>query len=625
MARSERIAFLESKAYNLRLLSLKQTTQAGSGHPTSCLSAADIVAVLFFYTMHFDPQDWHNPDNDHFILSKGHAAPVLYAAWAELGIVKAHDLLSYRQMNSPFEGHPTMNFSRTEAATGSLGMGLSIGLGMALNARKDNRNYKTYVLLGDSEIAEGSVWEAVQLAAHYKMDNLVAIIDVNALGQTGQTLYVHHSDILQRIFTAYGWHVHQVDGHDIPALCAVMDSLKESYGAPVVILANTIKGYGIDGIEGKNGFHGKAFDKTEYQTIVQHMQERFYAAAHYEGGYAWHPNLPIPAPHPVSYHAPLSHESLLANNSYALGDRESTRKAFGKALVVLGSQDDRVMVLDAEVKNSTYTEFFQEQFPDRFIECFIAEQNMVSVGVGLDRLKKKVFMATFASFLSRAHDQLRMAAIGRSTIKVVGTHAGISIGQDGPSQMGLEDIALMRGLPESIVLYPCDAVSTYKLVELMATYDRGIAYLRATRMETPVIYDAGDHFTLGGLRVLKESDNDRACIVAVGVTLHEALKAHDLLLKEGISVAVVDLYSVKPLDAKRLEALGRKSSGRIITVEDHYEAGGIGEAVSAALSASDVKVERCAVMHVPRSGKPEELLAWAGIDAHGIVKKVKRV
>lgn len=622
----ELIPFLEYKAFNLRVLSLQQTTQAGSGHPTSCLSAADIVAVLFFHTMAYDIHNFYNPDNDHFILSKGHAAPLLYAAWSQVGLINPHDLLTYRHIDSRFEGHPTPRFEYAEAATGSLGMGLSIGVGMALNGKIDKRLYKTYVLLGDSEITEGSVWEAVQIAAHYKLDNLVAIVDCNKLGQSNETLYAYDPVTLEKIFSSFGWHVHTVDGHNIGDLVSVFDSLKESYGAPTVILAQTIKGFGVHDGEGAMNFHGRPFTKHELATIIPEMQQRFYGAAHYDQ--AMHVQVirsPQPAPHAIVHHEFIDKTFSLLSLTYQKGDYEATRKSFGKALVGLGSVYDSLVVLDAEVKNSTYTQLFDDVYPERFIECFIAEQNMVSMGVGLNHCKKMVFMATFAAFFSRAYDQIRMAAIGRSTIKLVGSHCGVSIGQDGPSQMGLEDIAFMRAIPHSVVLYPCDAVSTYKLVTCMAQYNEGITYLRTTRMETEVIYDQAEQFVIGGLKVLHESDNDVACVVAAGVTVHEALKAYAILQEKGISIAVIDLYSIKPLDRASLERVGTKASSRIITIEDHYHEGGLGEAVATALATASLMIESCAVTGIPGSGQPDEQLARAGIDAAALIKKVMKL
>lgn len=576
--------------------------------------------------MSYDIHNFYNPDNDHFILSKGHAAPLLYAAWSEVGLINPHDLLTYRQAHSPFEGHPTKRFAYTEAATGSLGMGLSVGVGMALNGKLDNRLYKTYVLLGDSEITEGSVWEAVQIAAHYKLDNLIAIVDCNRLGQSNETLYAYDIEKLEKIFTSFGWNVHVVNGHNISDMIALFDSLKQTYGAPTVILAQTIKGFGVHDVEGLINFHGRPFTKHELASIIPQMQERFYGAAHYDTTrYAQTIRLPEYAPNARAHHEFVDKDFSLLSLGYKKGDYEATRKSFGKALAALGAVYDRLLVLDAEVKNSTYTQFFEEDFPKRFVQCFIAEQNMVSMGVGLNHCNKMVFIATFASFFSRAYDQIRMAAIGRSTIKLVGSHCGISIGQDGPSQMGLEDIALMRAIPHSIILYPSDAISTYKLTACMAQYNEGIAYLRTTRMETEIIYDHTEQFFIGGLKVLRESDNDVACIVAAGVTVHEALKAYELLQQKKISIAIIDLYSIKPLDSKTLERVGKKSGSRIITVEDHYHQGGLGEAVATALALTPIMVESCAVSAIPASAKPEEQLSFAGLDAESLVKKVMRL
>ena len=612
-------AFLEHSAYNMRVSTLKMTTQAGSGHPTSALSAADLVAALFFYAMHFDPQNPQNPNNDRFILSKGHASPILYAVWKELGVLSEQDLMTYRQFDSCLEGHPTPHFTRSEAATGSLGQGLSIGVGMALSARIDQRDFYTYVMLGDSEVAEGSIWEAAELASFYKLDHLIAILDCNRLGQTTETMEGHDVGIFVERFAAFGWHTLVVNGHDIHDIVIAFDEAKKMCDKPIIIIAKTLKGFGVEKAENKNGFHGKAFSKEELPLILQNMQERFSDAAK-KTNYAWEPQLPIQKNKKND-----GKEGLKFNIPTFESDKKiSTRKAYGLALAELGACMAEVVSLDAEVKNSTYAEFFAEKFPDRFIQSFIAEQNMIGMAVGLAARGKVPFASTFAVFFTRAFDQIRMAAIGRAPLRLVGSHAGVSIGQDGPSQMGLEDIAMMRTIPHSVVLYPCDAVSTVKLVELMANRSTGISYLRTTRAETPQLYDANEIFEIGGCKILKQSDHDVACIIAAGITLFEALKAYEQLQKEGIAIAIIDLYSIKPLDSETLLSVAQKAGKNIITVEDHYREGGLGEAVVYALHNQDVQIKCLAVDKLPRSGKPEELLAYEGIDAAAIIKSVQK-
>jgi transketolase len=611
------IEFIEHKAYALRVWSIKAPAQAGSGHPTSCLSAADIVAVLFFYAMRYDPYHYNNPDNDRFILSKGHAAPLLYAAWHELGLVTDEEILSYRKFGSPLEGHPTRRFKYAETATGSLGIGLSVGVGEALCAKLDKRDYRTYVLMGDSESSEGSVWEAVQLAEYYKLDNLIAFIDVNNLGQSSETMLDYKIKQYVERFSAFGWQVFDVDGHNIKSLMEVIDKAHQVVGKPVMIIAKTVKGYGVDFSAGLQGFHGKAFTGEKEQKALEDLRKNFPQAAAYAAQNDWQPK--HPKPNAVAFDSATA-IVIMENSEYKKGEMIATRKAYGTALALLGDICDAVVSLDAEVKNSTYAEIFETVHPERFFQCFIAEQNMVGMGVGFDCRGRIPFISTFSSFFSRAHDQIRMAAIGTAALRLVGSHCGVSIGQDGPSQMGLEDIALMRCLPESIVLYPCDAVSTHKLVEQMARYSNGISYLRTTRMETPVLYDNDEQFPVGGCKVLRKSDKDVACIVAAGVTLHEALKAYEFLAKQNIFVSVIDLYSIKPIYGATLLDVARKSNNTIITVEDHYLEGGIGEAVMSALCNENIIFHTLGVNWLPRSGAPEKLLAVEFIDAQAIIR-----
>jgi transketolase len=613
--------FLEHKAYKMRVESLQMTTQAGSGHPTSALSAADMVAALFFYAMRFDPKNIKNPNNDHFILSKGHAVPILYAAWKELGQLTQDELLTYRRFGSPLEGHPTARLEYVEAATGSLGIGLSIGAGKALADRLDKRENFTYVLMGDSELTEGSIWEAAEIAAHYKLSHLVGIVDCNRLGQSTETIHGWHAQRYAQKFEAFGWKTVVIEGHDMLQIVSALDKARASHDHPTMIIAKTIKGYGVDRVENKEGFHGKAFSKKELEEILPQMEARFATAAANGNSFAWQPNIPVVKNNDLQ----KNEEIIFHPMNYKKGELIATRFAYGQALAHLGAVSKRMVVLDAEVKNSTFADIFEQKYPERFFQCFIAEQNMVSMGVGFARSNKLPFISTFACFLTRAHDQLRMAAIDQSALKVCGSHAGVSIGQDGPSQMGLEDIAMMRAIPESIVLYPADAPSTQALVEHMAQYDKGISYLRTTREKTPVIYDENESFEIGGCKILYSTNADNLLIVAAGITLHEAIKAREQLLQEGISVAVIDLYSIKPLDTVTLEKIAKTSSQKIITVEDHYLQGGLGQTVAAALVNKGFEVHNLAVTQLPMSGNPDQLLAWAGIDAQAIRAKVKQL
>lgn len=615
--------FLEHIAYNMRRSILLETSTAGSGHPTSALSAADLVAALFFHAMQFDPKNPDNPDNDRFILSKGHASPVLYAVYKELGVLSEHDILTYRKFDSVLEGHPTPRFRWAEAATGSLGQGLSIGLGMALAAHMDQRTYTTYVLMGDSEIAEGSVWEAAEIAAFYELDTVVGIVDCNRLGQSTETIEGYHLEHYARKFEAFGWHAIIIHGHDMGAIMHALDEAAGIKKKPTVILAKTIKGYGVHEAENKEGFHGKAFDKRELPELLDQLAHHFEEASHYTLNYAWKPSIPkaiqvIKQPHDCS-------SVNMPNPDYKRGDIVMTRKAFGQALAVLGNACSDIVSLDAEVKNSTYADIFEAAHADRFIQCFIAEQNMVGMAVGMQKRGKIPYCSTFGAFFTRAFDQIRMASVGRSPLKLVGSHAGVSIGEDGPSQMALEDIAMMRVIHESCVLYPSDGVSAWKLVARMVDYKDGIAYLRTTRMGMPVIYDQTEEFPIGGCKVLAHSGKDRVCVIGAGITLHEALKAYHELKQEGILIAVIDLYSIKPMDSKTVIEVAQTSENKIITVEDHYNEGGMGQAITAALCNTNINIYRLAVQRMPRSGTPEELLSYEGIDAQAIIRQVKQL
>jgi transketolase len=609
---SSRVSALRNIATRLRIDSVRSTTAAGSGHPTSCCSAADLTAAIFFSEMRYDPRNPHDPDNDRFVLSKGHAAPLLYAAWAEAGIISRDEVLKLRRFDSDLEGHPTPRLPWVDVATGSLGQGICAAIGLALNARRINSDYRTYVLLGDAEIAEGSVWEAAHAADHEKLDSLCGIVDVNGLGQKGPSLWNHDMPAYVSRWQAFGWHVIAIDGHDMDAILAAFDEARSTKGKPTMIVAKTIKGKGVSFVEGRPGWHGKPLKKgDEADRAIAELERQFVPE-----------DLPAAQPRPRSVpRQPAKPPVPLEPPSYALGDTVATREAFGTAITRLGANDDRVVALDADVGNSTFSEKFEHQYPKRFFEAYIAEQVMIGAAMGLAARGAIPFPSTFAAFLSRASDFIRMAAISNSNIKMAGSHAGVSIGEDGPSQMALEDLAMMRAQPNITVLYPCDAVSTDRLVERMA-YHSGPAYIRTSRPKTPVIYGPDDTFHIGGLNVLREAGNDEATIVAAGVTVFEALDAHELLSKQGVSVRVIDLYSVQPIDTATLVRCARETKGRLITVEDHYVGGGIGDAVAAAVAGHGFSVHRLAVREIPRSGAPEQLLDYYGISARHIVDAV---
>jgi len=609
-----RIATLNHRAARLRILSVRATTEAGSGHPTSCCSAADVVAVLFFAVMRFAPHDPKHPNNDRFVLSKGHAAPLLYAAWAEAGAFNPDDLLRLRTLESDLEGHPTPRLNFVDVATGSLGQGLNAGIGLALNARLDRSGYRTYVLMGDGETMEGSTWEAAEAARHFQLDNLCAIVDVNRLGQSDPTMLQHDMEAYRARWSAFGWHAIVVDGHDTTALLNAFEQAAKTTGKPTVLLARTLKGKGVSFAEDKPDWHGKAFKKgEEADAALAELSARLLPSS---------PAIDIRLPNPPA-NAPAA-ATPVAPPEYRPADSVATREAFGAVLVKLGEANPRVVALDADVKNSTFTDKFGKKFPERFFETFIAEQNMVGAGVGLASQGKIPFVATFAAFWTRAYDFIRMAAISRANLKLMGSHVGVSIGEDGPSQMGLEDLAMMAAQPGVVVLYPSDAVCTHWLTVLAADH-HGMVYLRTGRPKTPILYTNDEPFTIGGSKVLRESATDRLTVVAAGVTLFEALKAHDELARQGIAIRVVDLYSIVPIDRATLVACGRATNNLMLTVEDHYAHGGIGDAVTAAVNCDGVRVHKMAVTEIPHSGKPEQLLDRYGISARHIVEKIKKL
>jgi transketolase len=612
------VARLRNIATQLRIDSVRSTTEAGSGHPTTCLSAADIVAALFFAEMRFDPADPQHPDADRFVLSKGHGAPLLYAAWAAAGAFPREAVMDLRKIGSDLEGHPTPRLPFVDVATGSLGQGLAAGVGIALNARRIGSEYRTYVLVGDGESAEGAVWEAAQVAAFQQLDNLCGITDVNALGQSGGTMFGHDLEALARRWRAFGWHAVAIDGHDIAAILQALAEARATSGRPTMILARTFKGRGVSLFEGADNWHGKPLKKgADFDRAMAELDAQIVATDD--------PAPVIPKPARRHDEGPLpDFAAAMPAPAYRKSDAVATREAYGAALVALGAIDARVVALDADVKNSTFSDRFERAYPDRFYQNFIAEQVMVGSAMGMASRGALPFPSTFACFLERASDFIRMAGISNLNIKLAGSHAGVSIGEDGPSQMALEDLAMMRAVPNATVLYPCDAVSAERLTALAASTP-GPVYLRVSRPKTPVIYDAGEPFEVGGSKTLRAGDADVATVVAAGVTVFEALAAHASLSAEGIGIRVIDAYSIQPIDRDGLIAAARATGLRVVTVEDHYATGGLGDAVSEALGSLGARVHRLAVREIPRSGAPAELLDRYGISARAIIDAVRRL
>ncbi len=611
MAHGKKIETLEKLARLIRYYILKSTSQAGSGHPTSALSATDLMTGLLFsgaFKFNVDAPDL--PNNDRLIFSKGHASPLFYSLWAAAGKLEEKDMMTYRHFGSPLEGHPTDSFRYTEAATGSLGQGLSIGVGMALNAKLDKLSYRTYVLLGDSEMAEGSQWEAIEIAAYYKLDNLIGILDVNRLGQRGETMYGHDLQAYQKRISAFGWETILIDGHSFSDILSAYEKALSITGRPTMIIAKTIKGKGAPPVEDKNGWHGKALDQSVVEEILQEWGK---IDTSMRGKITLPENL---KPAEQAFRD-------IEDPDYSNEKSVATRKAYGNALARIYPGYPNIVSLDGEVSNSTGAKRFEEKYPIRFFEMFIAEQNMAGAALGLSCRGKIPFVSTFAAFFSRAFDQIRMSPYSGANIKFVGSHAGVSIGMDGPSQMGLEDIAMFRTILDGVVLYPSDAVSTERLVEEAAKH-HGIVYIRTTRGGTPVLYDTKEVFPIGGSKVLKESDNDIVTVVTAGITVHQALEAYEQLKKENILIRIIDLYSIKPMDEETLAAAAKVSKA-IITVEDHFPEGGIGEAVRSALAMDPVCVHSLAVRKRPKSGKPDQLLDFENISKDAIVRKVKEL
>lgn len=602
---------IENLSKLIRYYILASTTAAGSGHPSSSLSAVDLMVTLFFGGFFkFRVNDINYINNDRMIFSKGHASPLLYSLWTAAGAIEEKELFTLRKFGSRLEGHPMPVFPYAEAATGSLGQGLSIGVGMALNARYiDRLPYRTFVLLGDSEMTEGSQWEAMQIASYYGLDNLTGILDVNRLGQRGETIYGWDINSYEKRISSFGWETITIDGHNHAEIDHAYRRALGVKGRPSMIIAKTVKGRGVDILEDKDGWHGKAISEEQLKDAIGKMGEI---------------NRSIRGSIAEPEHAAGAHKEKIDNygNVDMSINKISTRKAYGISLVNIFKKYPDIVVLDAEVSNSTFSEIFRRKFPQRFFEMYVAEQNMVGAAIGLSLRGKIPFVSTFAAFLTRAYDQIRMSRYSDSNIKFAGSHCGVSIGEDGASQMGLEDIAMFRALPDSVVLYPSDGISTEKLVEEAAGH-RGNVYIRTTRMDTPIIYNKGDTFKIGGSKTIRISKNDRATICAAGITLHEALKAYEELKKEGIAIRVIDIYSIKPVDKENINK-AQEETGAIIIVEDHYAEGGLGEAVKSAAHFK-IPVYHLAVRKIPKSGRSGELLDFEEISSTAIVKIVKKI
>jgi transketolase len=596
----------------LRVDSIRSSSAAGSGHPTSSMSAADLMAVLVSKYLHYDFANPKDARNDHLIFSKGHASPLLYAIYKAVGAISDEEMLTFRQLGSRIEGHPTPVLPYVDVATGSLGQGLPISVGVAYAGKYlDRLPYRVWCLCGDSEMAEGSMWEAFEAAGFHGLDNLVAIIDVNRLGQTGETMHGWDLDAYANRARAFGWEAIEIDGHDVEQIDAALGQASNGGGRPTVIVAKTEKGHGVAAVANKNGAHGKPVP-DEAEAIAE------------LGGVR---NISVQVAKPTGDAKPHTFETSgeLSLPKYEIGTKEATRKAYGDALVALGNARGDVVAIDGEVGNSTYSEEFKEAHPERFVQAYIAEQQLVSYAVGFQVRGWRPFAATFAAFLSRAYDFVRMAAVSRANIVLAGSHAGVSIGEDGPSQMALEDLASLRAIHGSTVLYPSDPNQAAEL--LAAAADReGIVFMRTTREKTPVIYQPGERFEIGGSRVVRRSDDDAVTLIGAGVTLHEALKAADLLAEDGIAARVIDLYSVKPVDEATIRAAARETDA-IVTVEDHFPEGGLGDAVLDALAEErgHAVVHKLAVRIMPGSATPAEQLEAAGIDAEHIAAAAREL
>lgn len=608
---------LRDLANKLRIDSIVSTNASKSGHPTSCASIAEIMSVLFFHTMRYKISAPRDASSDRFILSKGHAAPILYAAWAEAGLFPVAELQNLRKIDSDLEGHPTPRLSFIDVGTGSLGQGLAVAAGMAYVGKYfDQVPYRVYCVVGDGEAAEGSIWESLHFASHYKLDNLVVIFDVNRLGQSEPTSLQHQMDVYDNRVKAFGLNSIVVDGHDVGELVQAFEQAAATTGRPTAVVAKTFKGKGFPNIEDLVNWHGKALG-AEGDKIVKLLQSQLKNA-----------DVSI-KPKPPVVEAPKVHLADVTLSSlpqYKLGEEIATRLSYGVALKKIADSNFRVIALDGDTKNSTFSDKLKNAYPDRYIECFIAEQNLVGVAIGAAcRDRTIAFVSTFAAFFSRAYDQIRMGAISQTNINLVGSHCGVSIGEDGPSQMGLEDLAMFRAVPSATIFYPSEAVSCERAVELAAN-TKGICYIRTSRPNTPVLY-ANDHpFKVGVGNIVRESPKDQVLLIGAGVTLHEAVKAADKLKTSGVGARVLDPFTIKPLDAKLILENAKAVGGRIVVVEDHYYAGGLGEAVlSVVAQERNIVVKHLAVGEIPRSGPPAVLLDRFGISSNHIVDAVNEI
>ena len=599
------LEFARQLGQQLRVDSIRSSTAAGSGHPTSSMSSADLIAVLIARYLQYDWNKPKDPNNDHLIFSKGHASPLCYAMFKAVGAITDAEMMTFRKFGSRMEGHPTPAIPWVDVATGSLGQGLPISVGVALAGKNlDKLPFHVWTLCGDSELAEGSIWEALDKAGFYQLSNLTTIFDVNRLGQRGETEYGWTLDVYRRRVEAFGCFPIVIDGHDVAAIDRAFGSALSSTGKPTVIIAKTIKGKGFPEIENKDGWHGKALPPDMAERAIKEL-----------GGVR---HLKVKTAKPETEKAPKRVEAVVTLPMYTKNDKVATRTAYGDALLALAAIPE-VVAMDGEVSNSTHADEFAKAHPERFFEMYIAEQQLVATAVGMSVRGYKPFASTFAAFFSRAYDFIRMAGISQANIRLVGSHAGVEIGQDGPSQMALEDLAAMRAIHSSTVLYPCDPNQTARLTRLMADTD-GVVYMRTTRGAYPTIYDANESFKVGGAKVVRQSPKDKVTLIGAGVTLHNCLAAADTLAKNKIPARVIDLYSVKPVDVKTLREAARVTKGKFVIVEDHYPEGGLGAAVMEAMAAdAPPRIAHLAVSGLPGSGKPEELMNAAGISARHIV------
>ncbi|KAF2899761.1 hypothetical protein ILUMI_06424 [Ignelater luminosus] len=610
---------LQDIANKLRIHSVTSTQTSKSGHPTSCSSIADIIAVLFFYTMRYKVKEPKDVSNDRFVLSKGHAAPILYAAWAEAGLFPVEKLKTLRKLDSDLEGHPTPRLNFIDVATGSLGQGLAVAAGMAFVGKHyDRAPYRVYCLIGDGEAAEGSIWESINFAGYYNLSNLCAIFDINRLGQSQTTCLSHNLEVYQKRLEAFGWKAIAIDGHNIEEIANAFNTAATIEEQPTALIAKTLKGKNFPNIEDHENWHGKPLGEHT-EEVINHLNSLLKN----------HDTSQLHPREPITSHIPsvdISQIKLISPPSYEEHDTVATRYAYGTALAKIAQNNSRVVAFDADMKNSTYSEKIKEVDPSRLVECFVAEQNLVGVAIGaMCRNRTVAFVSTFAAFFSRAFDQIRMGAISQTNVNFVGSHCGISVGKDGPSQMGLEDIAMFRSIPGSTVFYPSDAIACERAVELAAN-TAGVCYIRTTRPKTDIVYSNDHEFHIGKANILKKSSTDKVLLISAGITLFEVLKAASELDKMEINVRVMDLFTIKPIDDRSIIKNAQEVGGRIVTVEDHYPEGGLGEAVlSAVAEERSVIVRKMAVPTLPRSGSPNDLLDHYGISANHIVKTAKLI